>query len=167
MPDKDYFSCAEDEISFLTSDLTVVGERVVYGAGEFGPLDDNPLPPAMPDWSPTRLFGGYAAWGDPDGAMRNSLGYRNMAACGWAAPAACMATSMRAPGARRRPARTCRASSARWAAPAGPCEGRRHECTFCMGTAARRRGASAVRLVPRSVSWPIWGCAPPICRAAW
>ena len=123
VPDKDYFSCAEDEISFLTSDLTVVGGRVVYGAGEFGPLDDNPLPPAMPDWSPTRLFGGYAAWGDPDGAGRNSLGYRNMAACGCAAPAACMATSMRAPGARRRPARTCRASSARWAAPAGPCEG--------------------------------------------
>ena len=84
MPDKDYFSCAEDEISFLTSDLTVVGGRVVYGAGEFGPLDDNPLPPAMPDWSPTRLFGGYAAWGDPDGAGRNSLGYRNMAACGCA-----------------------------------------------------------------------------------
>ena len=38
----------------------------------------------MPDWSPTRLFGGYAAWGDPDGAGRNSLGYRNMAACGCA-----------------------------------------------------------------------------------
>ena len=47
-------------------------------------LDDNALPPAMPDWSPTRLFGGYAAWGDPDGAGRNSLGYRNMAACGCA-----------------------------------------------------------------------------------
>ena len=108
VPDKDYFSCAEDEISFLTSDLTVVGGRVVYGAGEFGPLDDNPLPPAMPDWSPTRLFGGYAAWGDPDGAGRNSLGYRNMAACGCAAPAACMGMSMRAPG-RRRPARICRA----------------------------------------------------------
>jgi hypothetical protein len=81
VPSKDYFRCSEDEISFLTSELTVVGGRVVYGAGEFGPLDDNPLPPAMPDWSPTRLFGGYAAWGDPDGAGRNSLGYRNMAAC--------------------------------------------------------------------------------------
>ena len=102
VPDKDYFSCAEDEISFLTSDLTVVGGRVVYGAGEFGPLDDNPLPPAMPDWSPTRLFGGYAAWGDPDGAGRNSLGYRNMAACGCAYlrrawPRACARLGAQAP----------------------------------------------------------------------
>ena len=144
-------------------DLTVVGGRVVYGAGEFGPLDDNPLPPAMPDWSPTRLFGGYAAWGDPDGAGRNSLGYRNMAAR-LRAPAG-VATSMRA-WARRRPARTCRASSARWAAPAGPCEGRRHEYTFCMGTAARRRGASAVRF-GRDPFPAYLGCAPPICRAAW
>ncbi|MFJ3046326.1 amidohydrolase [Herbaspirillum chlorophenolicum] len=85
VPSQDYFSIPEDEIAFLTSDLTVVGGRVVYGAGEFGPLDDNPLPPAMPDWSPTRTFKGYAAWGEPDGAGRNSLQpahHRNMAACG-------------------------------------------------------------------------------------
>lgn len=29
VPDKDYFSCAEDEISFLTSDLTMVGGKIV------------------------------------------------------------------------------------------------------------------------------------------
>ncbi|WP_372876423.1 amidohydrolase [Pseudomonas sp.] len=73
VPSKDYFTVPEDEISFLTSDLTVVGGRVVYGAGDFAPLDDNPLPPAMPDWSPTRTFKGYGAWGEPDGAGRNSL----------------------------------------------------------------------------------------------
>ena len=73
VPSKDYFAVAEDEISFLTSDLTVVGGRVVYGAGDFAPLDDNPLPPAMPDWSPTRTFKGYGAWGEPEGAGRNSL----------------------------------------------------------------------------------------------
>lgn len=86
VPSKDFFKVPEDEISFLTSHLTVVGGRVVYGEGEFARHDDNPLPPAMPDWSPTRLFGGYAGWGDPEGAGKNSLHpvrYRNMAAaCG-------------------------------------------------------------------------------------
>ena len=122
VPDKDYFSCAEDEISFLTSDLTVVGGRVVYGAGEFGPLDDNPLPPAMPDWSPTRLFGGYAAWGDPDGAGRNSLGYRNMAACGCASACGVHGHEhARAWGAGAQLGSV--GLLARWAAPAGPSEG--------------------------------------------
>ncbi len=73
VPSKDYFSVSEDEISFLTSHLTVVGGRVVFGDGVFADLDDNPLPPAMPDWSPTRRFNGYAAWGEPDAAGRNSM----------------------------------------------------------------------------------------------
>jgi len=86
VPSKDYFSVPEDEISFLTSHLTVVGGRVVYGEGDFAALDDNPLPPAMPDWSPTRLFKGYGAWGEPEGAGRNSLypRYQAMASCGCA-----------------------------------------------------------------------------------
>jgi len=73
VPSKDFFSIPEDEISFLTSHLTVVGGKIVYGDGEFAPLDDTPLPPAMPDWSPTRTFKGYGAWGEPDGAGKNSL----------------------------------------------------------------------------------------------
>ncbi len=73
VPNKDYFSVPEDDISFLTSDLTVVGGRVVYGAGAFQSHDDNPLPPALPDWSPVNRFGGYAAWGEPEGAGKNSL----------------------------------------------------------------------------------------------
>ncbi len=73
VPSKDFFSVPEDEISFLTSDLTVVGGRVVYGDNDFAPLDDNPLPPAMPDWSPRRTFKGYGAWGEPEGAGKNSL----------------------------------------------------------------------------------------------
>jgi predicted amidohydrolase YtcJ len=87
VPSKDYFSVPEDEISFLTSDLTVVGGRVVYGVGDFAALDDNSLPPAMPDWSPTRVFKGYGAWGEPEGAGRNSLHparYRAIASCGCA-----------------------------------------------------------------------------------
>jgi hypothetical protein len=67
-PDRDFFSCAEDEISQITSDLTLVGGKVVYAAGDFSILDENPPPPAMPDWSPTRTFGGYGAWGDADAA---------------------------------------------------------------------------------------------------
>lgn len=73
VPSKDFFSVPEDDISFLTSHLTVVGGRVVFGDGEFAALDDNSLPPAMPDWSPTRTFKGYGAWGEPERAGKNSL----------------------------------------------------------------------------------------------
>ena len=64
MPDRDYFSCPQDEIADTTSDLTLVGGKVVYGAGDFAGLDQGVPPPAMPDWSPVRTFGGYGAWGD-------------------------------------------------------------------------------------------------------
>ncbi|CAM3909631.1 amidohydrolase [Bordetella tumulicola] len=87
VPSKDFFNIPEDEISFLTSHLTVVGGKIVYGDGEFAGLDDNPLPPAMPDWSPTRTFKGYGAWGEPDGAGKKSLAplhAQAVAACGCA-----------------------------------------------------------------------------------
>jgi len=64
VPDRDYFSCAETEIADTTSELTVVGGKIVYAAGPFRRLDRNPPPPAMPDWSPVRTFRGYAAWGE-------------------------------------------------------------------------------------------------------
>jgi hypothetical protein len=54
VPDRDFFACAGDEIADTTSDLTVVGGKVVYGAGDFAHLDDTAPPPAMPDWSPVR-----------------------------------------------------------------------------------------------------------------
>ena len=71
VPDRDYFSCAEDEIAGTTSLLTVVGGKVVYGAGAFAKLDDSVPPPAMPDWSPVRTFRGYGAWGEakPSGSL--------------------------------------------------------------------------------------------------
>jgi predicted amidohydrolase YtcJ len=67
VPDRDFFSCAESEIADTTSDLTVVGGRVVYGAGDFKALDGTALPPAMPDWSPVRSFGGYGNWVGSEG----------------------------------------------------------------------------------------------------
>ncbi|NLS06955.1 amidohydrolase [Rhizobium sp. P32RR-XVIII] len=84
VPDKDFFACAEEEISFLTSDFTMVGGRIVYGAGDFAKLDENPVPPAMPDWSPVKTFKGYAAWGEPEGAGKNSLHRRMITSCGCA-----------------------------------------------------------------------------------
>lgn len=72
VPNKDFFNVAENEIPFLTSDLTVVGGKPVFGAGEFSDYD-SPIPPAMPDWSPVNKYGGYAAWADPEGAGKNSL----------------------------------------------------------------------------------------------
>jgi predicted amidohydrolase YtcJ len=95
VPDKDFFACAESEIPDLTSRLTIVGGKVVYGAGEFANYDQAP-PPAMPDWSPVRRFGGYAGWGEQVAtgrAARNELAQRKQhqdqlrqqaAACGCA-----------------------------------------------------------------------------------
>jgi Amidohydrolase family len=67
VPDRDFFSCAESEIADTTSDLTVVGGRIVYGADDFKALDATAPPPAMPDWSPVRSFGGYGNWVGSDG----------------------------------------------------------------------------------------------------
>jgi hypothetical protein len=60
----------ENEIAGTTSDLTIVGGKVVYGAADFAHLDETAPPPAMPDWSPVRTFGGYAGWGDPAEARK-------------------------------------------------------------------------------------------------
>ena len=84
VPDRDYFSCAEDEIADTTSDLTMVGGKIVYGAGDFAAVDEGEVPPAMPDWSPVRTFGGYAAWGDPDGAGKAAVARKLAMSCGCA-----------------------------------------------------------------------------------
>src|SRR5690606_36289526 len=56
--DRDYFDIPGEESQDITSVLTVVGGRIVHGAGDYAGLAP-PLPPAMPDWSPVRRFGGY------------------------------------------------------------------------------------------------------------
>jgi len=77
IPDRDYFSCPESEIADITAEMTIVGGRVVFAAGDFAPLDGGAPPPAMPDWSPVRAFGGYAAWADRQPAqatLQNACG---------------------------------------------------------------------------------------------
>jgi predicted amidohydrolase YtcJ len=80
VPDRDYFACAGDEIADTTSLLTMVGGKIVYAAGDFAALDESEIPPAMPDWSPVRSFGGYAAWGDAD-TMKTAAHQRIAMAC--------------------------------------------------------------------------------------
>jgi predicted amidohydrolase YtcJ len=84
VPDRDYFSCAEAEIAETTSDLTVVGGKVVYAASDFKSLDSAAPPPAMPDWSPVRAFGGYAAWGSAESAGQPALARKMAMSCGCA-----------------------------------------------------------------------------------
>jgi predicted amidohydrolase YtcJ len=84
VPDRDYFSCAEDEIADTTSLLTMVGGKIVYGAGDFAPFEEVAVPPAMPDWSPVRTFGGYGAWGDASTAAKSAPARRLAMSCGCA-----------------------------------------------------------------------------------
>jgi predicted amidohydrolase YtcJ len=55
---QDYFSVPLDEVKNLESVLTMVGGKVVYGAGPYARLDPPSLP-ALPDWLPLRHYGGY------------------------------------------------------------------------------------------------------------
>jgi hypothetical protein len=55
----DYFSVPDEQIKDLESVPTLVGGRVVYGAGAFTQLAPPPRP-VSPDWSPVATYGGYA-----------------------------------------------------------------------------------------------------------
>jgi hypothetical protein len=92
----DYFAVPENEIATLRSVLTVLGGKVVYGEGDFGPLAPE-APKAMPDWSPVATFGGY--YRDPETAQKmasacgcasscNVHGHDHAAALGSKAPVA-------------------------------------------------------------------------------
>jgi predicted amidohydrolase YtcJ len=58
--DRDYFSVPEDEIKLVTSVLTVMDGRVVFGAGDYSSLAPS-LPDILPAWSPIKYYGGYYA----------------------------------------------------------------------------------------------------------
>jgi len=81
VPDRDYLSCPETEIADITAHLTVVGGEIVYGAGEFAQLDTAAPPPATPDWSPVRRFGGYGAWADREHPATRAARSQSTTAC--------------------------------------------------------------------------------------
>ncbi len=56
--DRDYFSVAESQIKSVSSVLTVMDGRVVYGAQDYQALSPV-LPEILPAWSPIKHFGGY------------------------------------------------------------------------------------------------------------
>ena len=54
----DYFSVEDEQMKGIESVLTMVGGRIVYGAGEFSGL--SPMgPPVTPGWSSVGVYGGY------------------------------------------------------------------------------------------------------------
>ena len=55
---KDYFTIPDEEVKTISSVLTVVDGRVVFGAQEYSDLSPK-LPETLPEWSPFNYFGGY------------------------------------------------------------------------------------------------------------
>ena len=56
--DRDYFTVPEEQIKNISSVLTVMDGRVVFGAQDYNALAPR-LPAIMPAWSPVKYFGGY------------------------------------------------------------------------------------------------------------
>lgn len=55
---KDYFSVPDEEIQTISSNLTIVNGKIVYGNAEFKSLAPVSLP-VIPGWSPVKYYGGY------------------------------------------------------------------------------------------------------------
>ncbi|MGA6135535.1 amidohydrolase [Acinetobacter dispersus] len=53
----DYFAVDDNEIQWIESVLTVMNGKIVYAGAEFKNQDPS-IPPASPDWSPVKRFGG-------------------------------------------------------------------------------------------------------------
>ncbi len=82
----DYFQVSDGDIADLHSELTVMGGRIVHASGPFAGVAP-PLPPASPDWSPVRRFGGYQHRNPAAGLFtrtgeRAALGCDCASACG-------------------------------------------------------------------------------------
>lgn len=56
--DRDYFTVPEEQIKHVSSVLTVMDGRVVFGAKDYSALTPR-LPEILPVWSPVKYFGGY------------------------------------------------------------------------------------------------------------
>ena len=55
---KDYFTVQDEAIKNISSKLTVVDGKIVYGDKDYNSLAPAPLP-VIPAWSPVKFFGGY------------------------------------------------------------------------------------------------------------
>ncbi|ENX60155.1 MULTISPECIES: amidohydrolase [Acinetobacter] len=53
----DYFAVDDNEIQWIESVMTVMNGKIVYAGAEFKNQDPS-IPPASPDWSPVKRFGG-------------------------------------------------------------------------------------------------------------
>ncbi len=88
----DYFSVPEEQIKRIESVLTIVGGRVVHGAGEFARLAPS-LPPASPAWSPVRVYRGYhrvdSGISPPQHASLPERGHRMVASASGLWPLGC------------------------------------------------------------------------------
>ena len=56
--DKDYFSVEDEAVKTITSKLTIVDGKVVYGTDEYKTVAPAALP-VIPAWSPVKYYGGY------------------------------------------------------------------------------------------------------------
>ncbi len=56
--DRDYFTVPENQIKSISSVLTVMDGRVVFGAHDYSNLAPR-LPDILPVWSPVKYYGGY------------------------------------------------------------------------------------------------------------
>ncbi|MBL0740945.1 amidohydrolase [Chryseolinea lacunae] len=56
--DKDYFAVSDEDVKTITSLLTVVDGKIVWGSAEFEKLAPAKLP-VVPAWSPVKYYGGY------------------------------------------------------------------------------------------------------------
>lgn len=75
--DRDVMRIPEDELQDTVSVLTLLGGQVVHASDDFSPLAPA-LPPAMPEWSPVRTFGGYQGRGPiPTQRVAQSCGCAN------------------------------------------------------------------------------------------
>ncbi|MCA0202474.1 MAG: amidohydrolase [Proteobacteria bacterium] len=68
----DYLSVDDAAIKDITSVLTLLGGKAVHANGDFQGLAPA-LPPAMPDWSPVRQFGGYQQRLEPSALNRSAV----------------------------------------------------------------------------------------------
>jgi hypothetical protein len=117
----DYFSVPAEDIKNITSVLTMLGGRIVHGSGEFANLAP-PLPPASPDWSPVRTYGGYAASGSDKATAKESVARKFAMSCGCATFAVFTATRTSTPGQAGCPSAMRDRSGERSAARVGRCD---------------------------------------------